>query len=395
MKPLKLPACIICMLMIFSCEPDFEIEPAFYSCSFTFVDSSENHRHKQRYQKLLDEITYSGAPGIMMSVYNPEAGMWLGASGKADLSNNINMKPCNLTRMGSTVKTFTAAAILLLKEEGKLQLDDPITTYLSHHVLQSIENANRATVRQLLQHSSGIYNYIQSLQFQTASLNDLIKEWKPEELLQYARNRKAYFSPGADVKYSNTNYILLGMIIEAVEKKPFYEVFEEKLFIPHGLTSTRFAATAPVPDGIVRGYVDFYSKFNVIDATYYSGWDYYTADGGLISNPYDLNIFMTKLMLGEIISKESLAEMTACQTPSQQDPEFYKIHYGLGIFKMETPFGPAFFHSGDAVGYYANMVFFPDQNTTVAWAANGNYGKIDEFTSTKTAMDKIFQEILR
>jgi D-alanyl-D-alanine carboxypeptidase len=342
------------------------------------------------YQDLLDEIKSSGVPGILMSVRSYEDGMWLGVSGKADLKSNIDLQVCNMTRVGSTVKTFTAVTILLLAEEGKLDLDDPVTMYLSDNDLQDLENADRAAIRQLLQHSSGIYNYIQSLKFQTASINDLIREWEPEELLSYARGRKAYFEPGEDVLYSNTNYILLGMIISAIEGKPFYEVFEEKIFAPLNLSSTRFAATDPVPDGIIRGYVDFYSNLDVINATYYSGWDYYTADGGLISNAYDLNIFLTALFNGEIISQSSLDEMLTWQKPKEEDPEFFPVYYGLGIFKMETPWGDAYFHSGDAIGYYACMAYFPDHSTTICWAVNGNYGKIDEFTSTKAAMENIF-----
>ncbi|MBK8289862.1 MAG: beta-lactamase family protein [Flammeovirgaceae bacterium] len=125
--------------------------------------------------------------------------------------------------------------------------------------------------------------------------------------------------------YSNTNYILLGMIISNIEGKPFYEVFEEKIFEPLSLRSTQFAASDPVPDGIIRGYVDFYSNLNVINATYYSGWDYYTADGGLISNAYDLNVFMTALVNGEIISQPSLDEMIIWQKPKEEDPEFFRF----------------------------------------------------------------------
>jgi D-alanyl-D-alanine carboxypeptidase len=241
-----------------------------------------------------------------------------------------------------------------------------------------------------MQHSSGIYNYIQNLKFQTGSLNDLIKIWSPDELLSYARGKKAYFAPGEDVLYSNTNYILLGMIITKIEGKPFYEVFDEKIFIPLGLNSTQFAATDPVPDGIIRGYVDFYSNLNVINASYYSGWDYYTADGGLISNAYDLNVFLTSLFKGDIISQASIDEMMDWQKPKDEDPNFFPIFYGLGIFKMETQWGDAYFHSGDAIGYYACMTYFPDRETTICWAVNGNYGKIDACTSTQSAMEKIF-----
>jgi D-alanyl-D-alanine carboxypeptidase len=387
---IKIVYALVLVAVAFSCQEDDINEPGFYDCSLPFADSSQSSASNNDYVTLLDEITGSGVPGILMSVSTMEEGMWLGASGKADLKNDIDLQVCNMTRVGSTVKTFTAVTILLLAEEGKLELDDPVSNYLTDSEIRDLENAGKSTIRQLLHHSSGIYNYIQSMTFQTASLNDLIKEWEPEELLSYARGKKAYFEPGSDVLYSNTNYILLGMIITAVENKPFHEVFQEKIFTPLNLTSTRFAATDPVPDGIIRGYVDFYSNLDVINATYYSGWDYYTADGGLISNAYDLNIFLTALFNGDIISPASLEQMLSWQNPKESDPEFFPLYYGLGIFKMETPWGEAYFHSGDAIGYYACMVYFPERATTICWAVNGNYGQIDEFTSTKSAMENIF-----
>jgi D-alanyl-D-alanine carboxypeptidase len=140
--------------------------------------------------------------------------------------------------------------------------------------------------------------------------------------------------------------------------------------------------------------VDFYSNLNVINATYYSGWDYYTADGGLISNPQDLNTFFTALFNGEIVSETSLNTMMEWQEPKQMDDEFFPIAYGMGLFKMKTPWGDAYFHSGDAIGYYACMTYFPDYNTTISWAVNGNYGKIDQYTSSKSAMEKIFDVVL-
>ncbi|MCZ8217074.1 MAG: serine hydrolase, partial [Cyclobacteriaceae bacterium] len=291
-------------------------------------------------------------------------------------------------------KMFTATAVMMLIEEGKLNLDDRIAMYLHGDVIDKIENADKATIRQLLQHSSGIYNYIQNLKFQTASLNDPVRVWKPNDLLRYAYHKKSYFKPGEDVIYSNTNYIMLGMLIEMIEGKPFYEVFNEKIFIPLNLTNTSFAAEDPVPDGIIRGYIDLYSNLNVIESTYYSGWDYYTADGGLISNPVDMNIFFKALIDGELISQEMLTEMLSWQSPKQKDPEFYPLNYGMGIFKMDTPFGEVYFHSGDAIGYYANMMYIKQQDMFVSYAVNGNYGKIDESISTKNAIEKILKTIV-
>lgn len=389
----KLLILLMAILFLYGCREGENIDPVFYTCEFNFADSSLTHPEHQQYQNLLDEIVSNGVVGITMSVYKPQSGMWVGAGGMADLHNTVSMQPCNISRVGSTVKMYTAVTVLKLQEEGKLNLDDKIADYLDGDVIDKIENAEEATIRQLLQHSSGIYNYIQNLVFQTASTNDLIREWKPEDLLQYAYHKNAYFPPGDDVAYSNTNYIILGMLIEKIEGKPFYDVFEEKLFLPLGLTLTQFAAEDPVPDGIVRGYIDLYSNLQVLESTYFSGWDYYTADGGLISNPYDMSRFFLELMRGHIINANSLDEMHTWITPEEQDTEFFPIQYGLGIFRIETPQGIAYMHSGDAIGYYANMLYFPDDSTTIVYAVNSNYGKIDQFVSTQAAMENIIETV--
>lgn len=383
---------ILAIILFTACDKGEDINPTFYNCNFNFADSSSNNPNNQKYHSVINDMTSSGVVGVIMSVYNTQTGMWIGSSGKADLHNNVDMQSCNISRVGSTVKMFTAAAVLKLAEESKLDLDDKISSYLQGDVINKIENADKSTIRQLLQHSSGIYNYIQNLKFQTESLNDFIREWKPNNLLEYAYNQKSYFQPGEDVRYSNTGYIMLGMLIEKIEGKPFYKVFEEKLFIPLGLTMTKFAAEEHVPYGTVRGYIDMYSNLQVVESTYFSGWDYYTADGGLISNPYDMNVFFRALMNGQIINTGSLNKMLTWKTPKEPDPDFFPISYGLGIFKIETDKGIVYMHSGDAVGYYANMLYFPSDNTTIVYAVNSNYGKIDQFVSTKHAIEKIINE---
>ena len=377
------------ILALFSCQKGEVISPNNYTCNFNFEDSSQPHPRRSNYQAQIDDMTQNGGVvGVSMSVQDQD-GLWLGSSGKADLYNNIDLQPCHITRVGSTVKMYTATLILKLQEEGKLNLDQKIAEHLSGDPIKRIKNAEKATIRQLLQHSSGIYNYIQSSQFQTASINNLIKEWHAEDLLQYAYDKPAYFEPDADVHYSNTNYILLGLLIEKIEEKALYQVFEEKIFRPLNLKYTSLAGKNPVPSNIIRGYIDLYSNLQVIESTYYSGWDYYTADGGLISNPYDMTVFFKALMAGKIIKPASLQAMLSWRTPKEQDPEFYPIQYGLGIFSMETPRGIAYFHSGDAIGYYANMLYFPVDGTTVVYAVNSNYGRIDHAVSTKNAMEKI------
>ncbi|MEQ8477556.1 serine hydrolase domain-containing protein [Fulvivirga sp.] len=388
----KIILAILILAITISCEKDETFPEAYYTCSD--IGTNQNHPHDEEFNNLINDIVGSGVPGMMLSVHDNINGYWSGAQGFADLASGIHLSPCNITRVGSTVKTFTAVTILLLQEEGRLNLDDPITKYLNDDQIKGLANANQSTIKQLLLHSSGIYNYIQSLKFQTASLNDLTKSWSPHELLEHARGKDAYFEPGTDVLYSNTGYVLLGMIVEKVTGKPFYEVFEEKIFIPYDLTFTQFAATDPVPEGIVRGYVDLYSNLNLINATYYSGWDYYTADGGLISNAYDLNKFMTHLFQGDILSEESLNEMMTWMAPKGGYGDGFETFYGMGIFRIETDFGTAYMHSGDAIGYFASMAYFPQQGVTISWAVNGNYGKVDEFTQSKEAMEKIYKAVL-
>jgi D-alanyl-D-alanine carboxypeptidase len=390
----KLVVLFLLMVILAACRKDPAIEPSFYACGFTFNDSSASNPGNASYQGLLDQMKGQGVPGVMMSVYKPASGMWLGAAGMADIGNSVALKSCNISRVGSTVKTFTAVTILLLQEQGLLNIDDKISDYLSGTAIDKIENAKTATIRQCMQHSSGIFNYIQNLKFQTASLNDLVKVWTPDELLSYAYNKDAYFAPGEGVRYSNTNYVFLGQIIEKVTGKPFYQVFQELIFTPMNMTMTRFAALDNVPDGIIRGYVDMYSNLDLIESTYYSGWDYYTADGGLISNPYDMSRFLYGLFSGQILDAYSLNEMLTFRAPSDPDPEFFKIEYGLGIFKMYTSYGIAYFHSGDAIGYYANMMYFPSNGTTIVYETNGNYGQIDQYTSSETAIDNILAVVM-
>jgi D-alanyl-D-alanine carboxypeptidase len=380
---------IILVVALIACEKDARYPSSQYACRNTLMENTDNHPKSALLETLIIEIAGSGIPGIMLTLHDND-GYWSGAAGYSDLASGIPLYPCNITRVGSTVKTFTAVTILMLQEEGKLHIDDPVSQYLTGRETDGLENADKSTLRQLLQHSSGIFNYIQSLKFQTASLNDLDKTWQPDELLEYARGKEPYFSPGTDVLYSNTNYILLGMIIEKVTGKPYYQVFKEKLFDPLGMVFTQCAATDPVPADIIRGYVDFYSNMNLINATFYSGWDYFTADGGLISNAYDLNIFMTALFSGQVLSASSVEEFLKWQTPKSDYGDGFETHYGLGIFKIITRYGEAYIHSGDAIGYAASMVYFPEQQVTITWAVNGNYGKLDEIVQSLEGMEKIF-----
>ena len=370
-------------IAIASCESSNILPSQFYDC----LQSAQNTvsvAEAASYQAHIDQLVSSGIPGIIFAIDHPEKGYWVGASGQADIASKVPMKTCNISRAGSTVKTFTATSILLLAEDGKLSLDDKASDYLSAELVRKLKNSEQASIRQLLNHTSGIYNYIQDAKFQTASLNDLTRVWQPEDLLSYAYGRDAYFAVGSGCQYSNTNYILLGMIIEKVSGLHFSVFFKQRIFDPFGLSFTSFNINDPVPKGLARGYIDIYSNGEITETTYFSGWDYYTADGGLIANPQDLVKFMKLLHNGKIISNQSLNEMQRV-VPLPDEAEFFKTSCGLGIFRTDTDYGAAYFHSGDAIGYYASMMYFPETGVTIAWQTNGNYGTLDKLQSSKEA----------
>ncbi len=372
-----------------------EDKPVEMNTEYTYdFDDSASNPHNAEYSQLVADMVDAGVPGVMMAIYTPADGLWLGAGGYSSLKTRTPMLSNDVTRVGSTVKMFTAVTVMQLAEEGKVDLDARISEYLPEDILHKIDNADKATVRQLLQHNSGIFNYIQALTFQTASINDLVKEWYPDELLDYARGKKAYFATGKDCRYSNTGYVLLGEIISRVCGRPFYEEFEERIIIPLGLNETQFASTDPIPDKLVRGYVDFFSNMKLMESTYYSGWDYHTADGGLLSNPYNLVLFMRGVFEGGLVSAGSLGEMLDWQFPKENDPAFFRMGYGLGVFRYETDNGYWYGHSGDAIGYYATMMYHPGSGSAVSWAVNGNYGKLDRYQSSKEVMQNIFDTVV-
>ncbi len=122
---------ILLFLAFLGCTKSEPGSPAVYACSFPLQIQVNKIPMNSKYQALLDDITSAGVPGIMLSVYTPEEGEWLGASGMADIAGKVKLEPCNITRTGSTVKTFTAVTILMLAEDGLLSLDDKIEKYLT------------------------------------------------------------------------------------------------------------------------------------------------------------------------------------------------------------------------------------------------------------------------
>jgi D-alanyl-D-alanine carboxypeptidase len=186
---------------------------------------------------------------------------------------------------------FTGVVILQLFQEKKISLDDGISKYLSPNIIQSIENADKVTIRQLLNHTSGIYNYtdIQDpIKYYRVGNN---KEQTSMNCLKLISYQHSYFPPGTDFRYSNSNFLLLGLIIEKVTHKRLKDVFQERIFTPLQMKSTYYDPDNPFPKNLARGYVDIDNDKSYIDCTYFDE-ACRTPDGGVVSCVYDMSAFI-------------------------------------------------------------------------------------------------------
>ena len=177
-------------------------------------------------------------PGCLVMLRTPQ-GEFVAASGTTKLGANTLPAADTHFRIASITKTMTSAATLLLAQEGKLSLDDPVTKYVP-----DVPNGDNISIAQLLEMRSGLYSFTDSPAITTSLDNDPTRVWKPQQLLDIAFAQPPNFAPGADYEYSNTNYVLLGLIVEKLDGKPIATVFEERFFKPLGMKDTMFPAAA-------------------------------------------------------------------------------------------------------------------------------------------------------
>jgi len=369
------------IFLTFACVKEPIIIPA---STYVCTENIENtHPNSKQFDAFIDRKVVEGLPGMSMLIETPD-GIWAGAAGMADIPNNIPLQTCNIGRVGSITKTFTATLILQLAEKGALKLSDTISQYLDPEMVKKISNAEVATVEQLLSHTSGIADYTEQIDFSVVALNDTYKLWTAEEELAFIYDEPALFEPNTQRKYSNSNYILLGLIAENITKKSGTTLLQEQIFTPLGLSNTFFYQDNTIPKKIVRGYADEEDKLVLIDRTTFS-FAHSSMEGGAMSSVADLHTFIQAAMTPDVLlSAKTIQQMTTVKAPSGEDHtistkdtnlKFNGI--GLGWFNVNTPHGTGYGHGGSITGYQSFMSYFPASNTTVCYIINGNDGQLD------------------
>ncbi len=335
--------------------------------------SYANHpRHQEYLAQLENYRKNTGSPGAILLVARRNEPLWVGATGQSNLEHRTAMRTNTPFRTGSITKMFVATAILRLVEEGKLELDDPLSEKLPK-VKGRIPGAEKITVRHLLSHLSGIFDPPnESTRYKLDLVNDpeaMDKKTIDQLMEEYVYGKPLHFEPGKGYAYSNTNYWLLGQIIESVTGKTVQQVLDQLIFTPLGLTDTYLEQRDD--RNVARGYADIYGDGNLLDV---SRWDRADtdgkADGGIVSTAVDLMKFIKALMEGDIVSPASVEMMKQVQLENC-DNTF--CEYGLGLELWRTGAGIGFGHNGSSAGIEANVLYFPETgNMTVVYKNNGN-----------------------
>ncbi|MBT2471916.1 beta-lactamase family protein [Streptomyces sp. ISL-66] len=294
-------------------------------------------------------------PGVIVGLWTPGKGSYVKAFGVADKATGAPMKPGMNMRIGSETKTFTVTALLELVDRGKVGLDDPIGKYIA-----GVPNGDRITLRELAGMRSGLFNYSEDEDFDKVLESGSGRPFTPQQLLDYSFKHPVQFAPGEKFEYSNTNLILIGLLIEKVTGRPLHEVIRKDVLEPAGLHHTVFPTGAEFPEPHAQGYTDDSASGKIVDSTDWNpswGW----AAGAMISDLQDLRSWARTLATGTLLTPATQAERL--KTTSVGIPG---AGYGLGIFDVQGWIG----HNGSIPGYESLTVYLPEAQATLVVLLN-------------------------
>lgn len=319
-------------------------------------------------QQLLDATVADGyIPGAVLSVEVPGYARWTSSAGLASAPDAIPIELDTPVRLASVSKMFTAVVALQLVEEGVLELDAPVARWLP----DLLPDGDRITVRNLLQHTSGLYDYLEDRNLVAQAQRDPSYEWQPAELVAYATE----FDGGAIGRwdYSSTNYVVLGMLIEQATGKSLAQHIRERIFTPLDMPSSVFAPQEAVPARLARGYTQY---TDITDVSMSFGY----GTSSVVASIDDLQTFGRALFAGYLLSPASMDAMR--QTVSGRGQYgMPDLAYGLGLMRTRLPLDAAaqatspnadlvYGHIGGYGGFRAALWYAPDSGTSVVLVFN-------------------------
>ncbi len=313
--------------------------------------------YKARIDSLLTALESNNKAMVSLTITNNGQVVYSRATGFIDNSgtNPVMATPETRYRIGSISKMFTSVMILQLIEEKKLKPDTPLSDFFGN-----LPNAKSITIENLLNHHSGLFNFTNSPEY----LAWMTENKTPEQLLAVFESQDPVFNPGEKGEYSNTNYVLLGYIIEKISGKSLPQNLAERITSRIGLKNTLYGVSINHPANEASSFEYTDNKWVMQPETDMS---IPGGAGAVISTSADLTLFISALFDGKLISESSLKTMTTL-----------KDGFGLGIFKIPFYERAAFGHNGGIDGFSSSLAYFPDDNVAVAFCSNGlNYSMND------------------
>jgi len=307
------------------------------------------------------------------------------AVGVSDIQTKTPLKTTDRLLAGSIGKTFVASLTLMLVQEGKLKLDDKIQSWLGTEPwFNQLPNAPDITLRMLLNHSSGIENHAEMSSFEKQALKNSARNIKYDELIAYVLKKKPLFPAGQGYNYGDTNYILVGMIIEKVTGRSLYDLIDERILKPYKLARTIPSNSLTLPE-VANGYLD--DGPVIVNGRFRVNPQWEWAGGGFASTAEELARWGHMLYDGEVLSPGSLDEMIKSTSTGEG------AGYGLGVMISRSNFGRSYGHDGEFPGYLSDLRYYTKYRLTVAVMLNSDETpEVSRFMAT--AVDDFAQIII-
>ena len=364
-------------LFLISCKKPFVEPTSAKSISSPWTDSSSTHPENTVFRNLVEKYRKLGLPGISLLVRNNK-GTWFGASGKADIERDIPFNAGQVASVASITKFVIGTLVFKLIEDsvntglGYNSLHKPITNWLPKEITEKIANGNTITLGDCMKHETGVPDIIEQSSFYLAVLNQPNKNWKPEEILDFIYDKPAVFKPRDTAIYSNTNTLLVSMIIDAATGKKHGDLLHQYVLMPLHMNNSFYQSYEPLPSNVAQGYFDLYNNgklVNVSNLIAGSGNGYY----GLHTNIFDLYVFIEAVLLKQtFLSTKSLNIM---KTFGKTD-DINRYGYGIMEKFIDRGINAGIGHSGRGLGSTANLFYFPSKGVTHIFIIN--YGTDSE-----------------
>ncbi len=317
------------------------------------------------------EMYPADGPGATILIAKGDEVIFNKAYGMADLELNVPMRPEMVMEIGSITKQFTAVAILMLVEQGKISFDDDITKFIEDYPT----HGHHISIHHLLTHTSGIKSYT-SMQTWPERWRD---DFTPKELIDFFKNEPMDFAPGEQWSYNNSAYFILGYIIEKVSGMKYEDFIKQNIFEPLNMENSYYGSRRSIIPNRAEGYQMEEDKF--VNAEYLSHTQPYAA-GSLMSTVQDLYKWNQAVHSGRLVQKETLAKAQTDYTLNNGD----KIGYGYGWGLSEINGSRSIEHSGGIFGYVSNGIYLPDEDVYTVILTNCNCKNPGELSTRLAAL---------